>query len=327
MQNEREIILENRYDETIHNYCEKNKTMNKKVIYVIAVILMAIVVGIIGISAIESSMLSNEIKRRYINDAQNAYNKIEKNIQGGEYLEAVHEMEEYEEEFEKSDEYYLQLPEHLKAEKKFDAIKQQIAGELLQKSDKLYNELDANEDITYSADYENLVRLEKYLFVLTAKYDYLNIGLGDDSADKNELSEKLNNCRFTTGLVLYNHGEKGEGINILKSLKEDEALTAELSESIDVMLRRMLENSKAKGFKILSGSENIKVFESGRNFGWQCPYCGYYSRAVGTNSIMMELENHYAGETSTYSGMMVCAGAFKGGCKEMSSYTLNIEWE
>ena len=87
----------------------------------------------------------------------------------------------------------------------------------------------------------------------------------------------------------------------------------------------MLPRCVATDFKILSGSKEVSVFESGKNYAWRCPYCGYINQAVGSSSVFMEMNNHYIGEVSTIQGMMHCPSLT--GCGNFSNYTLTIKWE
>lgn len=85
-------------------------------------------------------------------------------------------------------------------------------------------------------------------------------------------------------------------------------------------------NVPATDFEITGGSSNVYLI-SKKNYGVICPYCGYKSGAMGTSNILLSLNEHYAGEVAHESQGFICASSYQGGCRQTSTYSLEIEYK
>lgn len=303
---------------------EKKKKRN-----IILAIITIVVFGVVVI-LISNAYEENLNKNSYITAARELYGEIETCILDAEldvtkYEDAISLMKDYEEEYTALDEYYEYIPEEMKPNMAIRNLKEKLIYYLEDPCFLMYTNLEVAEH-NQSANYDQLVTLENCLSTMVSNYEYLSDGVQQIDV-KQDFEEKLINCKYTKALILYNRGDKGQGIALLKDLKEYYDLDSDMTKNVNTTLNKMLANSRATDFEIVSGSSNISVFKSGKNFGWRCPYCGYSTSAVGTNSIVSQLDEHYAGEVSTYSGAMVCASAYRGGCSEMSRYSLTIKYK
>lgn len=287
-------------------------------ISVLVIALLAIIISVVAKASKE--------RKAYIYTAQSKYERIVSCINEEEYSTAMDKMDDYEKACLKTDKYYDDLPADLKVDECIPKLKKQMVDDLLQKSSSLYEKLSAKESLTYDTDYNDLSNAQRYFAVLVYDYDYLNTNKALSHVSISDLRDKLNICNYRSAIVLYNSGDRSGGIKELEQLQEKNDLSADLRKKVNSLLTQA-KNIRATSFEILSGSGGVMVYTNGRNYGWKCPKCGYVNEAIGTASIHAELGNHYSGEISNMSGAMFCASNFKGGCGQMSPYSLKIEYK
>lgn len=268
----------------------------------------------------------NGEKRAYCERASKDYDKIVSLISEECYYDAISKIEGYPSIYHVSNKYFKYLPEKLKGNDDFAGLKKQIADELEQKISEL-NTIDPMKKPTYPADFERFQQLEEYLDIFIGSYDVLNENGQISHIKLSDLKEKMAECRYQQGLLLYQKGDKGQSIAILREVKESGDLTGEKLTILNIRLDRILANSKATEFKIIGGSNNVKVFKSGKNYSLECLYCGHFAEGVGTIGLREDVGKHYIGDVVEIPSTMVCAGSLAGGCGRISEYTLLVEYE
>ncbi len=307
-------------------------TPKKKINWRIIAALIPIVILIIIVMAVNIK-LHNE-KKAFVEQAKNDLSEIESAFNEEDYSSVMSSLESYRKNYSSDNStYYKELPENLYASTVSSEYETKIATKLYNDYENLkgqYSNVSVSD--ASDADIDGIKKLLNTIYNLT---DYFPNGFS--YMDSNNTKVKFNDMKalrnyyndlsVTKGIALFNKGENGEAISTIKAVLNSEDLSDETKNRAQTCLDNMLPRSKPKGFKILSGSKEVAVYESGKNYAWQCPYCGYVSEGVGSSSILMESDNHYIGETSTISMTMVCASHYQGGCGRMSNYSLTIEWK
>lgn len=310
--------------DTTDEISTKKKMSWKLKIYLI---LIVIFIGIIVIVCVKSHIAKNN----FIQSAQEDKERISSYFNSADYSSLMSALEDYEDTFSYKNgykRYCKSLPDDLSAEKVCDEYKVALATKLYNQ----YQDLKAKyADISLTNTSEDEFNgVQSILNTTDDLISYFPDGFTyKDSSDNRikvddiqPIKDDYNTFYLTQSVAFFYKGDKSTALTNLEYIIDDSDISDYIKKEAKRYFNKFLPSCTATDFHILSGSEEISVFKSGKNFGWQCPYCGYFNMAVGTSSILMELNKHYIGETSTYKGAIYCYR-----CQNISSYTLSIKWE
>lgn len=295
------------------------------------------IIGLIPIVALAVIIVSANIKlhnekKAFVEQAESDLSKIASAFNEEDYSSVMSSLEDYKEHYSSdSSTYFSELPENLYGSTVSNEYETKVATKLYNDYKSL-NEQYSNMSVTNASD-ADIDGIKKLLNTIYSLTDYFPNGftyMDSNNAtvkfdDIDTLKNHYNDLSVKKGIALFNKGDNGEAISTIKDVLSSEDLSDDTRNTAQTCLDNMLPRSRPKDFKILSGSKEVSVFESGKNYAWRCPYCGYINQAVGSASVFTEMDNHYIGEVSTISGMMLCPSLT--GCGNLSSYTLTIEWK